>query len=373
MDAFLVARKLFGNDDDSNDKKVCPAPDESGPTIVPLFGDMYFHTFAMILAGACGVVSLLITLFACSQHAFHYSNPVQQRQVIRVLFLIPYVSFFSFLIVWLESAGPYLEESLDFGCAFALAAFLLLLCDYVMAQPDGFDALFGEGALKRGQYTPDSPPWLKRTWYSVLQYIPSAAIIWLATIISNAVGTYCATSNSPHFAHIWITVFKLIVTIIAIMAVLRFEKRMKSKFAEQRVMLKFFGFKGIIGLNVLQVTIINLLVSSDTVKPTSHLSYENIVSALPSLILACEMPIFAVLLLFAFPVGPYKNRKPSAGPFKAVVDALNYTDILSAFFRGPMRLVREQQKHLDRADSIALIPSGPPQYEEAMTYQERRY
>ena len=41
-------------------------------------------------------------------------------------------------------------------------------------------------------------------------------------------------------------------TIIAIVAVLRFEKRMKSRFAEQRVLMKFFGFKAIIGLNALQ-------------------------------------------------------------------------------------------------------------------------
>lgn len=86
----------------------------------------------------------------------------------------------------------------------------------------------------------------------VLQFIPTSLIIWLAAVISLAAGTYCATSNNIHFAHIWISVLKVIVTTVAIIAVFRFYGRMKAKLAEHKVFLKFFAFKGIIGLNVLQ-------------------------------------------------------------------------------------------------------------------------
>jgi hypothetical protein len=118
--------------------------------------------------------------------------------------------------------------------------------------------------------------------------------------------------------------------------------------------------------------IIDLLVSNGAVSPTSHLSYNNLMTTLPSLLLACEMPIFAVLLFFAFPVAPYMNKRPSAGPLRAAIDAINISDILSAFVRGPMRLVREQQRNLDRADSIALIQSSPPGYGEATMYDPRQ-
>jgi hypothetical protein len=160
MSAHLLARKLFGDDND-DDKHVCPQEDTSGPAIVPLFGDMTYHTFSSILAGACGLASLLIIAFIILRHATNYSNPVQQRQVIRIVLLIPWVSLFSFLIVWQTSAGEYLLESLDFGCAIAISGFLLLLCDYVLSNPDGFDDLFGKGALARGQFIGTSPSWLK--------------------------------------------------------------------------------------------------------------------------------------------------------------------------------------------------------------------
>jgi membrane protein YdbS with pleckstrin-like domain len=77
-------------------------------------------------------------------------------------------------------------------------------------------------------------------------------IIWIATAASTAAGTYCASSNSPHFAHIWITIFKMIVTVVAIVAVFRFHGRMKAQLAPHKIFLKFFAFKGIIGINLIQ-------------------------------------------------------------------------------------------------------------------------
>lgn len=162
-DISLIARKLFrgGDDGNSSSEVVCPSEDTSGPTIVPFVGDHTFHDFATILSGACAAASCLIVLVIVVLHAINYTNPIQQRQVIRIVMLVPWVAIFAFLIVWQEAAGEYLLESLDFGCAIAISAFLLLLCDYVLSNPGGFDELFGEGAMKRGPMASESPAWLK--------------------------------------------------------------------------------------------------------------------------------------------------------------------------------------------------------------------
>ena len=89
-------------------------------------------------------------------------------------------------------------------------------------------------------------------WYGVLQFIPTSIIIWVATVSSLAAGTYCKASNSIHFAHIWLTVLKVIVATIAILSCLRFYKQHKEKLQQHKILLKLFTFKGIIGLNVLQ-------------------------------------------------------------------------------------------------------------------------
>lgn len=92
----------------------------------------------------------------------------------------------------------------------------------------------------------------QRIWYGVLQFIPSSVIIWIGTIVALAVGQYCRQSNSVHFAHLWITIFKFIVTTVSIVCCLRFYSRMKTQLLQHRILLKLFTFKSIIGLNVAQ-------------------------------------------------------------------------------------------------------------------------
>lgn len=158
--SLLAARRLFDDSSDSSDKNVCPT-EKTGPPIVPFVGSITFHEFAYILSGVCAIVSCLMIFVVVFLHATNYSNPIQQRQIIRIVLLVPWVALFAFLIVWQEGAGEYLMESVDFGCAIAISAFLLLLCDYVLSNPGGFDDLFGEGALKRREFASDSPAWLK--------------------------------------------------------------------------------------------------------------------------------------------------------------------------------------------------------------------
>ncbi|KAH7093706.1 organic solute transporter Ostalpha-domain-containing protein [Paraphoma chrysanthemicola] len=359
----LSTRGLFsGKDDDSNStsQHICPVKDTTGPTIVPFVGTLTYHQFSVILAGACALLSALVVCVLIATHAMNYSNPVQQRQIIRVMLLIPWVALFSFLIVWQEGAGDYLVESLDFGCAIALSSFLLLMCDFVLSHRGGFDDLFGQGAWSRGAFAGSSPQWLKRLWYGVLQFIPTSIIIWIATIISLAVGTYCKQSNNIHFAHIWITALKLIVTTVAILSALKFYGKNKTKLQQHRILLKLFTFKSIIGLNVLQTFVISILSGHNVLKPSKYLTYHDVDTGLASLILACEMPIFSILMLFAFPSTPYRSSGPAAGPLSAIVDAFNISDLLSAFIRGPMRLVREQQRQILRQDSMRVDAGADP-------------
>ena len=59
-------------------------------------------------------------------------------------------------------------------------------------------------------------------------------------------------------------------------------------------------------------------------------------------------------MLFAYNTKPYtmRNVEYVGGPLglRAIFQALNMMDILSAFVRGPMRLLRGQEKNIDAQD-----------------------
>jgi hypothetical protein len=211
----------------------------------------------------------------------------------------------------------------------------------------------------------------QRTWYGVLQFIPNSAILWAATAISLAAGTYCRQSNSPHFAHIWIALLKVFTMVVALICSLRFYKRQKTLLSKHGILLKLMTFKGVLGLNFLQSFIISILAGNGVLRPTQYMTFHDVNTGLASLILACEMPIFAVLLVFAFSHRPYKRAPggPAAGPLNAIVDAINITDLLSAFYRGPMRLVRDQQRQILRQGSMKIQALPNAGDEESVEYQ----
>lgn len=365
MMSAITARGLFSHGSGSSNH-TCPIPIIKQPKIQPIFGKTTFHTFAMYISGATGIVTLSVAAYLIFRHATHYSIPKQQRQIIRIAFLTPWVAFICFLATWLESSAGYFLPAIDLGSAMAIACFLLLLCNYVMAGPNGFDDLFGEGALAGGRLGTSSPSWLKRTWYLVLQFVPVSAILWIATAISMAVGTYCATSNKPYFAHIWITIIKGLSTGAAVMTIIKFTRKMKAQLGPHKAMMKLLAFKGVIFVNIFQTLLITILVSSKVIKPTDHLTYRDITVGIPALALSLEMPPFTLLMLYAYSSKPYESTKLRLGfrggfmGGKAILEALNMTDILSAFVRGPMRLVREQEQMVIREDSMNLM--APPAY-----------
>lgn len=141
--AILLSRSKHNSTDDT-----CPVENTTGPPIVNLVGNLTYHQLSIIISGACTILSIIIISVLVTLHSKNYSNPVQQRQIIRIVWLVPWVSLFSLLIVWREDAGEYLAPSLDFGCSIALSSFLLFMCDLVLGERGGFEELFrnkGEG------------------------------------------------------------------------------------------------------------------------------------------------------------------------------------------------------------------------------------
>jgi hypothetical protein len=159
MNTLMLAAR--SQSDRKAESHTCPIENTQGPEIRYFVGELTFHRFATMLAGGCAILSTLIVGILIGFHAFNYSNPVQQRQIIRIVALIPWVAIFSFVIVWQDGIGEYLDSSLDFGCAMALSSFLLFMCDLVLSHPEGFQSLFGEDASAKGELKAQSPIWLR--------------------------------------------------------------------------------------------------------------------------------------------------------------------------------------------------------------------
>ena len=134
----------------------------------------------------------------------------------------------------------------------------------------------------------------------VLQFIPVSAILWIATAISLAAGTYCKQSNSIHFAHIWITILNLGTMLLAILHSLLFYKKHKELLKKHGIILKLVTFKGILALNFLQgVSYISILPNTPTGNTSSTRYTMLMLTLLPSTV---------------HHLHPRRQRRPQANP-----------------------------------------------------------
>ncbi|EME84193.1 uncharacterized protein MYCFIDRAFT_109209, partial [Pseudocercospora fijiensis CIRAD86] len=335
----------------------------------PVLGKLTFHHLGLILCVVFGLIAVVISLWLIFQHAIHYQRPNQQKQIIRILFMIPVYAVVSFLSYVFYRKAIYFEVLRDCYEAFAISSFFALLCDYIApnlheqkeyfrsVQPvNWFWSVFGLQKCTGGQNKgPLRKPrsgltWFNVIWAGIFQYCVIRVLFTLVSVITEAFGRYCEASLSPAFGHIWVLVFESLSVTVAMFMVVQFYIQLKTDLAEHNPFLKVLSIKLVIFFSFWQTIVISFL-SSDKgpLQPTKHLAYQDIKIGIPSVLLCIEMAFFSVLHIFAYPWKPYnvKHLDPMAadiadrsgykgGPMgiKAIVDAFNPWDIIKAIARG---------------------------------------
>jgi hypothetical protein len=153
-------------------------------------------------------------------------------------------------VVWYDGS-EYLKPIAATYEALALASFFLLLCAFIHEDEDEQRNFFTtSGTIKQH----------RAAAIGSSQFPVVMLIVLIATEFSLAVGTYCATSNNIHFAHIWLTIITVISTAIAIISILKFYKALKPRINHRKPLPKLIGFKAIVFLSFIQtVTVLTLI------------------------------------------------------------------------------------------------------------------
>ena len=184
----------------------------------------------------------------------------------------------------------------------------------------------------------------------------------LLTVITLATGVYCETSNSIHFAHIWIQILELITVIMAVVTLLRFYKRVKSERVIRRPLGKLISFKAIVFVGTIQNVsqkereresrtphwadmIIQFVFSilRSKVTGSSKITYNDATIGIPACLVCIEQIFFAAAFYYTFSSKEYSNEHEDGSSTRyplgrAIGDALNPSDLLrgiaSAFGLG---------------------------------------
>ncbi|OQE14915.1 hypothetical protein PENSTE_c032G05040 [Penicillium steckii] len=332
-------------------------------------GGITFHSLALIVGGVCALFACAVSIFLIMGHAMHYSKPIEQRHIIRILWMVPIYSVVAWISILFYHDSVYFEVIGNCYEAFCIAAFFSLMCAYIApdlhSQKDYFRGIqpktwlwplnwFQKWACcgsSRGIWRdPRSGlTWFNIIWTGVFQYCVMRVLMTIVSVLAQATGRYCEESMSPAFARIWTVVFESISVTIAMYCLIQFYYQIKEDIKDKHPFTKILSIKLVIFLSFWQSIVISFLVTLGAVHQTKKMAMADLKYGLPELLINIEMAIFSVLHLWAFAWKPYAlqpgevtdfygNGKESyqGGKFgfKALVDAMNPLDLFKAIGRG---------------------------------------
>lgn len=331
----------------------CPLPSDSeGYYIipVPILGPLTLQYLLLTISGGCAALTIFISYFLIIKHLHRYTEPKQQRQIIRIIFTPVVYAVISCLSIIDYSVTKYLQPLINLYEGFALTALFLLFVEYVAPDEHARMSFFAslENREPKSMFNPSkgykvipggSQVWYERKQFAVFFYIVVNVTVTIVEEITEAVNRYCSTSYNPRFAHVWVVVLNDVFLIWAVTSVVKYYARMKNEpdFAYHKPGLKIVSFKIIVIFNFFQNFIFNALRSQATPRMTANdLHY-----GIPATVVAGEQIFFAIFFQYSFRSWEYHESmkenltSPRMGIFRAAANAFNPVDLIMGVLTLP--------------------------------------
>ncbi|KAI9227241.1 MAG: organic solute transporter Ostalpha-domain-containing protein, partial [Piptocephalis tieghemiana] len=295
------------------------------------------------VSAAAALVAYAVSIFLVFKHAQYYTEPNQQRYIIRIILMVPIYAIISWLSYYFYTYSVYFALIRDSYEALVLASFLILLLQYLGKSPiaqrralsahkDKVKIAFPFCFLS---YHPSNPHFLQYIKYGILQYVVIRPICTIVAVIMHATHIYCPHSYHLNHGHFWIVLVQTTSVTISMYAVIQFYITVKEDIAAYRPLYKFLCVKTIIFITFWQEIFISILGSAGLIKETDYWTKDNIANGLSSFLACLEMVIFAIIYHKAFGYRPYRpaDRKRQ-GIGRALMDSMNLLDLVKEIVYG---------------------------------------
>ncbi|KAH7153496.1 organic solute transporter Ostalpha-domain-containing protein [Dactylonectria macrodidyma] len=292
----------------------------------PLYSGITVHGLLIGLAACACIVACLVSAYLIYKHAQNFTKPSQQRQVIRILLMVPVYSIACVFSIIFYRQHIYIAAIYEFYESLVIAAFFLLLCQLLHGDIATLQPYFAGIQPKpwifpircvvvcfssRRKRTLDGLRWFNIICVGVLQFCVVKFLGAFVKCITEAADVYCKESTSASHAKIWVMVIEIVSLVSAMMCLLQFYKEIHHQIAEHQPVLKFLAIKIVIMVFYIQSFIFSFITKpGGPVKPSTYISYPSWSVGIPNTLLCIEMVFASIFHLYAFPYQPYQNVQP---------------------------------------------------------------
>eukprot|EP00092_Neocalanus_flemingeri_P017128 GFUD01018525.1.p1 GENE.GFUD01018525.1~~GFUD01018525.1.p1 ORF type:complete len:486 (+),score=123.70 GFUD01018525.1:167-1624(+) len=273
------------------------------------------------IAGACVWAAIFITCHQIYQYLRFYTNPAEQRWIVRILFIVPlyaFVSWLSLLFFSYDDYYVYFYAVRDCYEAFVIYNFLSLCYEY----------LGGEGNIMseiRGKPIKSSYFWctcclagqsynigfLRFCKQGTLQFCFIKPVMSVIVIILQAFGLYHDGNWTPTEGYLYTTIIYNISISIALYALFLFYYATKDLLRPYDPALKFFSVKSVIFLSFWQGVVLAIAEKAGIINPlqsddgTTQTEAGTVSAGYQNFLICIEMFFAAIAMKYAFPISTY--------------------------------------------------------------------
>ena len=230
------------------------------------------------IAGACAWAAILVTCHQIYEYLRFYTNPAEQRWIVRILFIVPvyaFQSWISLLFFSHDNLYVYFNAVRDCYEAFVIYNFLCLCYEYLGGEGNIMSEIRGKpikgdwttGPLCRGQTY--NIGFLRFCKQGTLQFCITKSIMAFIVILLQVSGLYHDGNWSPADGYIYTMIIYNMSVSVALYALFLFYFATKDLLRPYEPVLKFCTIKSVIFLSYWQGFLLAILEKIGTIEPIS--------------------------------------------------------------------------------------------------------
>eukprot|EP01116_Phalansterium_solitarium_P002463 TRINITY_DN1250_c1_g1_i1.p1 TRINITY_DN1250_c1_g1~~TRINITY_DN1250_c1_g1_i1.p1 ORF type:complete len:472 (+),score=154.94 TRINITY_DN1250_c1_g1_i1:24-1418(+) len=304
-------------EDDSN--STTGAVDPGGEIIEPS-DEVTFSPLLLAVPAICTLITCIISFRLIVQHLRNYTQPTQQRCVIRIVFIVPIYAIFSLLSLFFYHHERWFALVRDCYEAYALYMFYALCVQYAGGEDQLGQAL--EQLEPRRLlmplccYAKPGKKMLKIIKQLVLQYVIVKPVMSVLATIFLLLGLYAEGEWRPDRFYLYSTIVYNVGVSVSLYAIVLFETVVHEELHAYKPMLKFAVIKLIVAACYWQGICISAASAFGLVPELQDMDQAEVGVAIQNLLICIEMVVFAILHAFAYPVDVYRVKSKSQAPLK---------------------------------------------------------
>lgn len=285
--------------------------------------------YYVIVAFPCTVGAMALAMSHIYRHLLNYTEPVFQRYIVRIIFMVPVFALMSFLSLIMNKSSIYFNSIREVYEAWVIYNFLSLCLAWVGGP--GAVVLSLSGRILKPSWalmTCCFPPipldgrFIRRSKQGALQFVILKPILVVITFILYSKGKYEDGNFSANSSYLYITIIYTASYTIAIYALALFYVACRDLLRPYNPVPKFILIKSVVFLTYWQGVLVFLVAKSGFIKNAEEAAdFQNFV-------LCVEMLAAAVGHLYAFPYKEYAgaNIGASSDFTASLAHALKFND-----------------------------------------------